>query len=87
MFEDAEVEVFASHWAINGYVRIRITHDGSYKDLTVPLGMLANQDWDALLSHWREEQRVKPWVAAPPKIHRPGAVRHVSGFRRGQSVH
>lgn len=87
MFEDADVEVFSANWALNGHIRIRITHDGSFKDLTVPLGMLANQDWERLLAHWREEQKQKPWQIAPKKIYEPGVVRRIQPFRKGHPVH
>lgn len=87
MFEEAQIEVFASNWKLNGHVRVRVTHDGAYKDLTAPLGMIANRDWNRLLSHWREEQHAKPWVTAPMKIHQPGVVRHVAPFRKGQVIH
>lgn len=87
MFEDADVEIFSANWSLNGHVRIRVTHAGAYKDLTVPLGMLANQDWDSLLAHWREEQTTKPWLPAPKQIYQPGVVRHVRVSRKGQAVH
>jgi hypothetical protein len=87
MFEEAALEVFTSNWKINGYVRLRITHDGAYKDLTAPLGMIANRDWDALVKHWRDEQQEKPWVTAPVKIHEPGVIRRVSGPLKGQVIH
>jgi hypothetical protein len=88
MFEEASIEVFASHWKLNGSVRVRVTHDGAYKDLSAPLGMIANRDWDALLKHWREEQHSRPWVTAPLKIHEPGVVRRVSPpLRKGQVIH
>lgn len=77
-FDEAQIEVFAANWRINGHVRLRITHDGAYKDLTAPLGMLANRDWDRLLAHWREEQTAKPWLPVPPKIYEPGVVRRIA---------
>lgn len=86
-FEDAEIEVFAANWRVNGCVRIRITHEGAYKDLTTPLGMLADRDWDRLLTHWREEQTRTPWLTAPKKIHQPGVVRRVAPTRRRQAIH
>jgi hypothetical protein len=87
-FEQAEIEVFSAGWSMSGSVRIRITHDGSYKDLTVPLGMLANRDWDRLIAHWREEQTAKPWIVAPKKLYQPGVVRRVAPpLRKGQVIH